>query len=70
MTFLDVIFRLSGLSPFMGDTDADTLSNVIKGVYDFDYVEFGDVSENAKDLIRNLLIKDKRCVPNTCTQII
>ena len=44
----------------MGDTDTDTLSNVISGVYDFDYEEFADVSDSAKDMIRKLLQKNKK----------
>ena len=44
----------------MGDTDADTLSNVIKSQYDFNYTEFDDVSDEAKDLISRLLVKDKK----------
>ena len=54
-----IFFRLSGLSPFMGETDTDTLSNVISGVYDFDYAEFADVSDSAKDMIAKLLMKVK-----------
>ncbi|ELU16387.1 hypothetical protein CAPTEDRAFT_163463 [Capitella teleta] len=48
---------LSGLSPFMGDTDADTLQNVIDGDYDFDYPEFEAISSDAKDLVSKLLVK-------------
>ena len=44
----------------MGDTDGETLTNVIKGDYDFDYAEFDEISEDAMDLIANLLVKDKR----------
>ena len=60
-----VVCRLSGLSPFMGDNDGETLCNVIKGEYDFNYAEFDDVSEEAKEVIRNLLIGDKRLVDLT-----
>jgi hypothetical protein len=41
----------------MGDTDADTLQNVIDGEYDFDYPEFEDISSEAKDLVSKLLVK-------------
>lgn len=51
---------LSGLSPFMGDTDIDTMSNVTIGKYSFDDDAFKSVSENAKDFIRKLLQKDCR----------
>uniref|UniRef100_A0A0C9S1I0 MYLK_0 protein n=1 Tax=Fopius arisanus TaxID=64838 RepID=A0A0C9S1I0_9HYME len=50
---------LSGLSPFMGDTDVETMANVTIAKYDFDHEAFADISEDAKDFIRRLLIKDK-----------
>ena len=50
-------FRLSGLSPFMGDNDGETLLNVQNAEYDFDYDEFAEISDDAKDLISKLLIK-------------
>ena len=43
----------------MGDSDADTLQNVIEGDYDFDYPEFEEISPEAKDLVAKLLVKDK-----------
>lgn len=51
---------LSGLSPFMGDTDIDTMTNVTLGKYNFDDDAFNQVSESAKDFIRQLLQKDAR----------
>ncbi|KAK6166183.1 hypothetical protein SNE40_022941 [Patella caerulea] len=50
---------LSGLSPFSGDTEHETLSNVTLGEFDFDDDAFTDISDNAKDFIQNLLIKNK-----------
>ena len=44
----------------MGDNDGETLTNVIKGQYDFCYAEFDEVSEEAKDLISKLLVRDKK----------
>lgn len=60
-TEIDVInyFRLSGLSPFMGDTDIETMANVTIAKYDFDHEAFAEISEDAKDFIRCLLVKDK-----------
>ncbi|KAF5307308.1 hypothetical protein FQR65_LT07024 [Abscondita terminalis] len=49
---------LSGLSPFMGHTDVETMANVTIGKYDFDDEAFREISENAKDFIAKLLIKD------------
>jgi len=51
---------LSGLSPFMGETDIQTMANVTLSNYDFDDECFEDVSECAQDFIRKLLKKDKR----------
>ncbi|XP_040188589.1 death-associated protein kinase 2-like isoform X1 [Rana temporaria] len=49
---------LSGMSPFQGETDAETLSNVVAGNYEFDDRFFKETSEMAKDFIRQLLLKD------------
>lgn len=51
---------LSGLSPFMGETDVDTMTNVTLGKYNFDDDAFSSVSENAKDFIGKLLQKESR----------
>lgn len=51
---------LTGLSPFMGDTDAETLSNVTHGEFDFDEEEFDNVSNDGKDFIEKLLVKNKK----------
>ncbi|CAG0898521.1 unnamed protein product [Cyprideis torosa] len=50
---------LSGLSPFMGDDDMETMSNVTVGEFDFDDEAFDEISEDAKDFIRKLLVKNK-----------
>lgn len=46
---------LSGLSPFMGECDADTFNNIMRAEYDFDDDSFDIVSEEAKDFITGLL---------------
>lgn len=51
-------YSLSGLSPFMGSTDIETMANVTIGKYDFDDEAFNDVSKEAMDFIRKLLVKD------------
>lgn len=53
---------VSGLSPFMGDNDFQTMANVTIGKYDFDDEAFDDISEDATDFISKLLVKDKRYV--------
>ncbi|PSN43192.1 hypothetical protein C0J52_11305, partial [Blattella germanica] len=50
---------LSGLSPFMGETDIETMANVTIGKYDFDDEVFNEISNDAKDFIQQLLVKDK-----------
>lgn len=55
---------LSGLSPFMGETDIETMANVTVAKYDFDDEAFNEISEDAKDFIRKLLVKDKESRPS------
>lgn len=50
---------LSGLSPFMGDSDLETMANVTRAAYDFDDEAFDPISDDAKDFIEKLLIKDQ-----------
>ncbi|XP_042639528.1 myosin light chain kinase 2, skeletal/cardiac muscle [Orycteropus afer afer] len=51
---------LSGLSPFLGDDDTETLNNVLSGNWYFDEETFEAVSEEAKDFVSNLIVKDQR----------
>ncbi|KAL3276532.1 hypothetical protein HHI36_011907 [Cryptolaemus montrouzieri] len=59
---------LSGLSPFMGATDPQTMANVTIAKYDFDDEAFNEISDTAKDFIRKLLLKDmtKRMSAEDC----
>ncbi|XP_041317929.1 myosin light chain kinase, smooth muscle-like isoform X3 [Pyrgilauda ruficollis] len=49
---------LSGESPFQGDTDMETLSNVTAAQWDFEEETFSEISLQAKDFISQLLQKD------------
>lgn len=65
MTWLSValtllVSRLSGASPFLGDTKQETLGNISAMDYDFDEELFNNTSELAKSFIRQLLVKDRR----------
>uniref|UniRef100_UPI0037E957EA death-associated protein kinase 2 n=1 Tax=Semicossyphus pulcher TaxID=241346 RepID=UPI0037E957EA len=51
---------LSGLSPFQGDTDEETLRNIITMKYEFDDRVFSTTSSMAKEFIQKLLVKDPR----------
>lgn len=53
--------RLSGISPFLGDSDAETCQNVSVGDYDYED-EFPAVSQEAKDFIDGLLIRNPKYV--------
>ena len=48
---------MSGISPFLGDDDGETLMNVTAGEYDFedDDGAFDKISEEAKEFISELL---------------
>ncbi|XP_075167097.1 stretchin-Mlck isoform X1 [Haematobia irritans] len=61
---------LSGLSPFMGDTDVETFSNITRAEYDFDDDAFDCVSQLAKDFISNLLVhrKEDRWTAEQCLE--
>jgi hypothetical protein len=57
---LNLIFRLSGASPFLGDNVQETYANVSSATYEFDKVYFENVSDHAKDFISRLLLKDPK----------
>ncbi|XP_067462108.1 myosin light chain kinase 2, skeletal/cardiac muscle isoform X2 [Thunnus thynnus] len=50
---------LSGLCPFLGDDDNQTLNNILACQWNFDEPEFVDTSQEAKDFITRLLIVNK-----------
>ncbi|XP_038662566.1 myosin light chain kinase 3 isoform X1 [Scyliorhinus canicula] len=49
---------VSGLSPFLGDHDTETMNNVINANWDFDAEGFENVSEEAKEFVSNLIVKE------------
>lgn len=46
----------------MGGTDIETMANVTIAKYDFDDEVFNEISDDAKDFIQKLLVKDKEYV--------
>ncbi|XP_038168787.1 myosin light chain kinase 3 [Arvicola amphibius] len=52
---------LSGLSPFLGETDAETMNFIVNCSWDFDADTFKGLSEDAKDFVSRLLVKEKSC---------
>lgn len=51
---------LSGLSPFMGDSDTDTFNNIVRVDFDFDDPVFETISSVAKDFMCQLIVKNPR----------
>lgn len=51
--------RLSGLSPFAGDNDVETLKNVRACDWEFDDDAFANISNEGKDFISKLLTRSK-----------
>ncbi|XP_036445146.1 myosin light chain kinase, smooth muscle [Colossoma macropomum] len=51
---------LSGESPFLGDSDSETLAHVTAARWEFDEESFEDITDQAKDFISSLLHKDVR----------
>lgn len=43
----------------MGDNDLETMANVTKSNYDFDDEAFDPISDEAKNFIEKLLLKDQ-----------
>lgn len=54
------ITRLSGESPFQGESDSDTLARVTAAQLMFNPQSFEEISEQAKDFIKALIRKDSR----------
>ncbi|XP_068117474.1 myosin light chain kinase 3 isoform X2 [Hyperolius riggenbachi] len=52
---------VSGLSPFLGESDAETMNYIVNCNWEFDLETFEQVSEEAKDFISKLLVKEKSC---------
>ncbi|XP_012891523.1 PREDICTED: myosin light chain kinase 3 [Dipodomys ordii] len=52
---------LSGLSPFLGETDTETMNFIVNCSWDFDADTFEGLSEEAKDFVSRLLVKEKSC---------
>ncbi|XP_046390628.1 death-associated protein kinase related-like [Ischnura elegans] len=61
---------LTGCSPFGGDTKQETFCNISQSKLDFPSDLFGDISEEAIDLIKKLLVKEpsKRLSAKGCLQ--
>ncbi|XP_066998168.2 uncharacterized protein [Anabrus simplex] len=61
---------LTGCSPFGGDTKQETFCNISLCNLDFPEDLFEDVSEDAKDLMRNLMVKEpsKRLTAQQCLE--
>ncbi len=60
------LFSLSGLSPFLGETDEETLANVAAADWDYDDPAWDDISDLAKDFICRLMVKDRRYNQSSC----
>lgn len=57
--------RLTGISPFLGETDEETLANVAAGDWDFEDSTWKSVSQTAKDFITKLMCVDKKYEPHS-----
>ena len=49
---------LSGKVPFPGRNELEIITNVVKGEFHFNHEAFKNVSDDCKDLICHLLVKD------------
>ena len=53
-------FSLSGLSPFGGQDDDETMENIRKCNVRFPDEAFGVISDDGKDFIQKLLLKNRK----------
>ena len=51
---------LSGLSPFGGQDDEQTMENIRRGDVHFPKEIFGDISDDGKDFMKKLLVKNRK----------
>jgi hypothetical protein len=49
---------LSGVSPFLDESDEETCSNILRNDFCFPEEFFAGISSEAKDFIRSMLIDD------------
>ena len=63
-----MVFRLSGLSPFLGDNDMETLASVTRADFYFPDDDFPPVSDDAKEFICSLLVKNPRLAEHRAMQ--
>lgn len=54
------VFSLSGFSPFGGEDDNDTRQNIRKCDLHFPNELFGGISDEGKDFIKKLLLKNRK----------
>eukprot|EP01099_Mayorella_cantabrigiensis_P001392 TRINITY_DN1603_c0_g1_i1.p1 TRINITY_DN1603_c0_g1~~TRINITY_DN1603_c0_g1_i1.p1 ORF type:complete len:417 (-),score=117.60 TRINITY_DN1603_c0_g1_i1:429-1592(-) len=65
-----IYILLCGFPPFFGETPPELFKKIIECKYDFDDQAWDEVSDQAKDLIRHLLVKDpkQRFTATQCLQ--
>ena len=51
---------LSGVSPFLDESEEETSSNILRNDYCFPEEFFAGISTDAKDLIKLMLVDDQR----------
>lgn len=54
-----MFYSLSGYSPFAGENDLETFVNITEGGFDYEDEVWNDISDDAKDFITKLMVKDK-----------
>jgi len=54
------MIRLSGISPFLGEDDNETMENIVDCEWEFEEEPFQKISDEAKDFVSRLLVEEKR----------
>ena len=60
----NLVLRLTGMSPFLGDDDMETVNNIATGEFEYPDPDpeegYEDISDDAKDFIDSMLKKIPR----------
>ena len=55
-----IYVMLSGVSPFLDESEEETSSNILRNDYCFPEEFFSGISQEAKDLMKLILVDDQR----------
>lgn len=55
-----IFFSLVGNSPFLGDSDSETVKNISNMIWDYECLFFTNCSDDAIDFLKRLIVYEKK----------